>query len=202
MARPTGKAEQTRQYIIAQTAPIFNRQGYAATSMKDLTQATGLTKGAIYGNFKDKDEVSLAAFAYNLEQLTSHLRRAAATGTTAGEQLKAIVNFYRNVHNVKFLEAGCPLMNTAVESDDMHPALRQAVQTAIEEWQDWLAGIMKAGQEQGQINPDANPFQYAALFMSLIEGATMLAKATNKPYYMLTPLNHMDKVIEQDLILT
>ena len=202
MARPTGKAEQTRQYIIAQTAPIFNRQGYAATSMKDLTQATGLTKGAIYGNFKDKDEVSLAAFAYNLEQLISHLRRAAATGTTAGEQLKAIVNFYRNVHNVKFLEAGCPLMNTAVESDDMHPALRQAVQTAIEEWQAWLAGIMKAGQEQGQINPDANPFQYAALFMSLIEGATMLAKATNKPYYMLTPLNHMDKVIEQDLILT
>ena len=44
----TTKAELTSQYIIETVAPIFNKNGYAATSMLDLTNATGLTKGAIY----------------------------------------------------------------------------------------------------------------------------------------------------------
>ena len=42
------KSEKTTKYIIKTVAPIFNRKGYAATTMSDLTAATGLTKGAIY----------------------------------------------------------------------------------------------------------------------------------------------------------
>ena len=49
------KAEQTSEFIIQKVAPIFNKHGYYGTSMSDLTQATGLTKGAIYGNFKNKE---------------------------------------------------------------------------------------------------------------------------------------------------
>jgi len=49
-----GKAEQTRRMIIEKAAPIFNKKGYLGTSISDLTKSTGLTKGAIYGNFKDK----------------------------------------------------------------------------------------------------------------------------------------------------
>lgn len=54
MKDPTAhrKSERTRQFIIEKVAPIFNRKGYAGTSLSDLTEATGLTKGAIYGNFK------------------------------------------------------------------------------------------------------------------------------------------------------
>ncbi|RZL99390.1 MAG: TetR/AcrR family transcriptional regulator, partial [Pedobacter sp.] len=70
----TSKAERTRQLIIEQTAPIFNTKGYAGTSMNDLTAATGLTKGAIYGNFENKDEVAVAAFDYNFSKITEHLK--------------------------------------------------------------------------------------------------------------------------------
>ncbi|MCP2807331.1 TetR family transcriptional regulator, partial [Salmonella enterica subsp. enterica serovar Typhimurium] len=61
------KAERTRQYIIDKAAPIFNKKGYAGTSLNDLIEATGLTKGAIYGNFENKDEIALEAFDYNLK---------------------------------------------------------------------------------------------------------------------------------------
>ncbi len=56
------KAERTRQYIIASTAEIFNKKGYEGTSLTDLTSATKLTKGSIYGNFRNKEEVAAAAF--------------------------------------------------------------------------------------------------------------------------------------------
>ena len=61
----TTKAERTRNFIIEKTAEIFNRKGYAGTSMSDITEATGLTKGSIYGNFENKEDVALAVFEYN-----------------------------------------------------------------------------------------------------------------------------------------
>ena len=61
----TKKAERTTAYIIETVAPIFNRHGYIGTSMSDLTEATGLTKGAIYGNFENKEALALSAFEHN-----------------------------------------------------------------------------------------------------------------------------------------
>ena len=75
------KAERTKRFIIKKSAPIFNKKGYAGTSLSDLTQATGLTKGSIYGNFKNKDEVAVCAFQHNLaymiESLTAEMQAAA-----------------------------------------------------------------------------------------------------------------------------
>jgi len=59
------KAERTTQYIIETVAPLFNQRGYSATSLSDITSAVGLTKGAIYGNFKNKEELALKAFEHN-----------------------------------------------------------------------------------------------------------------------------------------
>ena len=46
------KSDKTRQFIIDKAADLFNTQGYSGTSMADIMEVTGLSKGAIYGNFK------------------------------------------------------------------------------------------------------------------------------------------------------
>ena len=71
----SGKAERTTQFIIETVAPIFNKHGYIGTSMSQLTEATGLTKGAIYGNFENKLALALSAFEYNRNLLLSELDR-------------------------------------------------------------------------------------------------------------------------------
>jgi TetR/AcrR family transcriptional repressor of nem operon len=68
------KADRTRQYIVEKTAPVFNRLGYAGTSLNDMVAATGLTKGSIYGNFSNKDEVALAAFDHNFGKVISLIK--------------------------------------------------------------------------------------------------------------------------------
>ncbi len=60
MNQTSSKAERTRKFIVERTAPIFNMKGYSGTSLTDLTAATGLTKGSIYGNFENKDDVAIA----------------------------------------------------------------------------------------------------------------------------------------------
>src|SRR5258708_491370 len=90
------KAERTRQLIVEKTAPIFNTKGFAGTSLSDMTEATGLTKGSIYGNFTNKDEVALAAFDHNLQKLRNIVGQEMAKQTTARGQLLAYVRVYDN----------------------------------------------------------------------------------------------------------
>ena len=82
------RSKRTRQLIIESAAPIFNKKGYAGTSMSDLTTATGLTKGSIYGNFKDKDDVAVHAFQHNIDLIFDFFsKELKAAGSTMDKLL-------------------------------------------------------------------------------------------------------------------
>ena len=62
------KAERTRKKIIEQSAELFNRKGYAGTSVKDIMKETGLSKGGLYSHFdKGKEEIAVAAFHHAVQ---------------------------------------------------------------------------------------------------------------------------------------
>src|SRR6201996_98251 len=119
------KAEKTRQYIIEKTAPIFNTKGYAGTSVSDMTEATGLTKGSIYGNFANKNEVALAAFDHNLQQVNAILKSEIGKLNSYKEKLLVYTRVYHNYQHHPFPDGGCPVLNTAIEADDTHPQLKK-----------------------------------------------------------------------------
>ncbi|PJJ59487.1 TetR/AcrR family transcriptional regulator [Hymenobacter chitinivorans] len=195
------KAERTRQFIIEQTAPIFNRQGYAGTSLSDLTLATGLTKGAIYGNFENKEEVALAAFEHNLSYVTNGLRASAAKSASAREKLLAVPRFYRHAYAEIRARGGCPILNTAVEVDDAPPSpLRRRVEETLRGWRGNLVRIIEAGQQTGELRPEINAAHYATVFMALIEGGVLLANTTGDAQALYTTLDHLEHVIETQLV--
>src|SRR5271156_1586305 len=111
------KAEKTKQFIVEKTAPLFNMKGYAGTSLSDMTEATGLTKGSIYGNFANKDEVALAAFDFNVKKVQDIIRSEMAKHSSAREKLLSYVYVYENFLKFPFPEGGCPILNTAIEAD-------------------------------------------------------------------------------------
>lgn len=196
------KAERTRQFIIEQTAPIFNKQGYAGTSMNDLTAATGLTKGAIYGNFENKEEVALAAFDYNLGLVQEGLNVGIHSAATVREKLLAMPRFYRDAYPTFCQRGGCPVLNAAVETDDAPPsALRQRVQDSLARWHRNVVRLIEQGQQTGEIRPTADPGRYATLFITLTEGGIMVAKATGDANALYTSLAHIEQLIETELVV-
>jgi hypothetical protein len=78
------KAEETRNYIIEQAAPVFNMYGYKGTTLSQLTKVINMTKGAIYGNFRDKDEITL------LDTLPQRF----PTNTGTGLELKVLPHIF------------------------------------------------------------------------------------------------------------
>src|SRR6476469_4904560 len=110
------KAERTRQFIIEKTAPVFNTKGFAGTSLTDLTAVTGLTKGSIYGNFENKDEVALAAFDFNFARITAYVKERMLATENAVDRLLVYPQVYRNFLQIPFLSSGCPILNTSNEA--------------------------------------------------------------------------------------
>jgi len=174
------KAERTRQHIIEKTAPLFNKNGFAGTSLNDITEATGLTRGGIYGNFESKDEVALAAFDYNFSQINTVIGAKMKEHQKATDKLLVYLTIFSNPQLAPVLLNGCPVLNTATEADDTHPELRKKVVAALHRWQRNIEGIIKEGQELKQLRKKIDAHAFALAFIALIEGGIMITKATGR----------------------
>lgn len=189
------KSERTKQFIIEQTAPVFNKKGYAGTALTDLTKATGLTKGSIYGNFENKDEVALAAFDYNFNRVTVYLKNKILATENSIERLLVYPAVYRDFLKIPFLKPGCPILNTSTEADDTHPELKERAANALAFWKTSIENQIKRGIQRGEIKADTQPAEFAVVLMSLIEGAIMQAKVTEKPTELRIAMNYLEKLI-------
>ncbi|MBS1948442.1 MAG: TetR/AcrR family transcriptional regulator [Bacteroidetes bacterium] len=195
MSEIATKAERTRQFIIAKAAHIFNRKGYAGTSLNDLVQATGLTKGSIYGNFQNKDEVALAVFDHNHKKVTELIKEKLLATENAIERLLVYPGVYRNYIKIPFLQAGCPILNTATEADDTHPLLKEKAADALSLWKRTVESQIKRGIARGEIKAGTNPAEIAVVLISLIEGAFMQAKVTGKLAEIKIAMDYLEKII-------
>jgi TetR/AcrR family transcriptional regulator, transcriptional repressor for nem operon len=195
-----GKAEKTRKRIIRQSAPVFNKKGFAGTTLTDIINATGLTKGGIYGNFSGKEEIALEAFEYNKDQLFNYLHEKITKKNSALEELHT---FFR-VHGlaVQQVEGGCPILNTAIDSDDTHPELRKRAKASVLIWINYLKKIIVKGIEAGEIRKGIDPERYARMFISMVEGAVFMGRLTGKTDAYLDVTNHIRRVIDMELRLS
>ena len=189
------KAERTRQLIVEATAPIFNTKGFAGTSISDMTEATGLTKGSIYGNFANKDEVALAAFDHNLQKLSGIIRDEMAKQNTSRGQLLVYVKVYDNFLKYPFPVGGCPILNTTTEADDTHPQLKSKVNDAIIGWKNRLVAIIEKGINNKEFKAGVDAESTALTLIAMIEGAILITKATGKLNYRKAVMNSVEKII-------
>jgi AcrR family transcriptional regulator len=189
------KAEKTRKFIVEKTAPIFNMKGYAGTSLNDITAATGLTKGSIYGNFANKDEVALAAFDYNLKNVSSRIDAEMNKQTSVKDKLLVYINIYQKFIDGSVSEGGCPVLNTAIDADDTHPELREKALKAVLGWKNKIAKLVETGISTKEINADHNPEQVALTLIAIIEGAIMISRLTSKPSHWNLIMESLKKYI-------
>jgi len=196
----TTKAELTSQYIIETAAPIFNKNGYAATSMSDLTKATGLTKGAIYGNFKNKEELAIAAFKFTVKKLMMRISSHLELSNSPIQKLFLITDFYRNYYDYSKQLGGCPVINVGVDANNnKNTVLLQKVKLIIERIQDQVATIIENGIEVGEISPEINSMKYAKRLDTMIQGAIFMTYTMDDEFYLKDTMVQIDTMITNEL---
>lgn len=179
MENKLSKADRTRQYIIETTAGIFNTKGYAGTSMSDITEATGLTKGSIYGNFGNKEDVALAAFDYNHGKVRSVIMQRINAAKTYHDKLMVYAQVYDQFTRGTFPTGGCPILNTAVEADDTNSLLKDRAAKAVQNWKRTIQDLIQAGIDAGEFKQGLDIPRLSLSIIAMIEGGIMISKVTN-----------------------
>ena len=195
----TTKAEHTTQYILEIVAPIFNKNGYAATSLSDLTEATGLTRGAIYGNFKNKEELAIEAFRYNVKIILKKIGEHLNLSNSPIQKLFLISDFYRNYNEFSKQFGGCAILNIGVDANNQNPKLLKKVREIIQKIQDQIATIIENGVKIGEISSEINAMQYAKRIDTMIQGAVFMSHTMNDPFYLKDTMNQIDQLIHNEM---
>ena len=193
------KADRTRQFILETVAPIFNKNGYSGTSISDLTKATGLTKGAIYGNFTNKEELALEAFNYNVKYILDKIAAILKTIDSPIAQLFALTNFFREYYKYNINFGGCPILNVGIDTNNTNPELFKRVKYVIKKLQGSISSTIQNGIELGEIKDTVQPEIYGGRIFSLIEGSVFTSVMLRDDAYLLDMMNHIDKMIQTEL---
>ena len=88
---PERRRAMTREHLIEAAAVVFARDGYYGASLDDVAATAGFTKGAVYSNFKSKEDLFLALIDHRIEtQMAAFATELDAPAASAGEQLPRI----------------------------------------------------------------------------------------------------------------
>lgn len=189
------KSERTSQYIIEKVAPIFNEKGYDGTSMSDLVMATGLTKGAIYGNFKNKDEIAEKVFLHNISIISKIFVETVSKPKSSIDRLLSIPMAYDAVYENIIVKGGCPIMNAASTADYVQPRLRKLATYALNNTKKNIATMIAETISDNFVKPDIDSDKVAGTIISLAEGGILIAKLTGEKKYFNNSLEQINEII-------
>jgi TetR/AcrR family transcriptional regulator, transcriptional repressor for nem operon len=191
------KADRTRSYIIEKTAPLFNTKGYDGTTLSDLTEATGLTKGALYGNFYNKDEIAEAAFRYSIGKVKMMIKSEVQKAPTYKARLLALLEFFAAYVYKPPIPGGCPLLNTAIEADDYRTSMRKVVTAELLSTVNYIAELLNNGVEEGEFSSGIDPKALAYTFFCSVEGALMFSRVERSREPMDIIIKHCKNILDQ-----
>lgn len=191
------KAQRTRQYILERAAPLFNTKGFDGTSLSDLERATGLTKGALYGNFGDKETLASESFAFSATQVRSRINERLNGISTYKGKLFAVLDFFSEYVLNPPVAGGCPLLNAAVEVDDHRVSMRGRVAQEIVEIVNSIAVLLKKGIKSGEFRKDTDVRALAYVIFCSVEGAIMFSRVERSREPMNIVVKHLKNKIDQ-----
>ncbi|MGH3715372.1 MAG: TetR/AcrR family transcriptional regulator [Micromonosporaceae bacterium] len=136
---------RTRQQLVATARELFLRDGYAVTSLEKVADEAGYSKGAVYSNFRNKDELCLAV----LDEIHTEQASRMAAAVAGAESLEArLAAFQRWAEQNIGNEAWTALEVEFALSARRDPRVREALAVRDKAVRDGLAALITAQAEQ------------------------------------------------------
>lgn len=193
------KSERTKAFIIETVAPIFNKNGYAAMSLSKITEATGLTKGAIYGHFENKEELAIESFKFSVRKVLKDLNKTVNNGETPLAKLKNIAVFYEDYYEYNKQFGGCPILNIGVDANNQNKVIAQLVQSYNHRILEQFFKLIERAKETNEVKNSIDSMLYAKRFFYMIEGAVYMAHIMRDNSYLKDVSELLQQIIKQEL---
>ncbi len=180
MARRVGpltrerRRELTRTALIEAAADLFARRGFHATSLEEIAHAAGFTRGAIYKNFRSKEEILLAVVEWNIDlQLAAYSDVLEAAPEESSDRATAAAevwaHFFRRDPTLILLELEIRLH--ALRDPNFRPRLVEWER----QWRERIAQFVGEQVRHARLRLPIPPADFAAFALAGVEGLSFAA---------------------------
>lgn len=188
----TSKGDLTRQNIIDKSMDLFSVRGFFHTSIADIVQATGLTKGGLYGHFRNKEEIWYAVY----EECVRIWKSIVFDGVKGiGDPLerldKVMENSLKHYLGGGVFEGGCFLLNSLVDLAGVDPVMSNHVLAGFTGFAGLLRRWLEEAASRGLIKEGLNLDEIANFMVISVNGAAPLYAASKDPAVWQHTLSQM-----------
>lgn len=155
---------------------VFCERGYHATSIGDLTSATGLASGSLYKAFQDKRGVFLAALGRYKTVRDAALRRAIAPAATGKERVRLALAFYADASHGALGRRGCLVVAGATELATFDDEAARWVAAALLRIEAAITELLREGVADGSVPSGIDAAATARALLCMVQGMRLVGK--------------------------
>ena len=166
------------EVALARALDVFWKEGFAATSLDDLSAATGMNRPSLYGAFGDKRELYIKSYESYRDRARVRMGEAYAVDLPLREMLQQIYAIALDMYlSGKDGPRGCFTVMTATSEAVFDPRIRELVVTGLDETDRYFTRILKRAQERGEIAAAADCQALAKMVTATIHTVAIRARA-------------------------
>jgi TetR/AcrR family acrAB operon transcriptional repressor len=169
LATRPGRGVDSRRDLMDVAIDCFAHHGFQATSIDRIAKAAGVTKGALYYHFKDKEELLFAAVKNRIGQFERRVvtdLTPVSNAPAALQQLARVCFDHATKSNHRRL-----IVTLMVEALDTHPRLAAEFRDMMQRFREFLRTIIRSGQERREFRADIDATIAAEVYAGAIMGA-------------------------------
>jgi AcrR family transcriptional regulator len=170
MSPKVDMADERRAHIMQAALACFARKGYHLTTMDDIAQESGLSKGSLYWYFKSKKELFLSIFEAYFRQMETAVQPILEVTLSPSEKLHALAEMLVDImaEAQSFVGVMIDFWSQTRHEEDINQLVRQI----YEPYYQGLAAIIEEGIQQGEFR-SVNAAHLASLLMAVYDGLMM-----------------------------
>jgi AcrR family transcriptional regulator len=172
--------ERTRERLLRAASREIYRTGFQSASLDTILSSAGVTKGALYHHFENKEALGYAVVE---EVISRNVRRTWVQPLrSVKDPIDALIGIVRDIPvRPGDVCGGCELNNLAQEMSPLDAGFRKRLEVIFDAWREAVASVLRQGQLHGSVRRDVEPTDAAALLIAMVEGYGSLAKNAQDP---------------------
>lgn len=178
----TTKGDLTRQHIIEKSMQLFSVQGYFHTSIDSIVKVADLTKGGLYGHFRNKQEIWYAVYDECVRIWKSVVFEGVRDISDPLARIERVIeNSLKNYLGGEVFEGGCFLLNSLVELAGQSPSMSNFVLAGFKSFAARLRLWLEEAEQKDLLRDGLNLDEIANFIVIALNGAVPLYAASHDP---------------------
>lgn len=168
----------TRTRLLECAYAEIHQRGFRSASLDSILIRAGVTKGALYHHFDNKNALGYAVVDELLRPFMENYWLPLAEAEDPIAAAISGIKKRRDKVKANLLAYGCPFNNLAQEMSPIDEGFRTRLQGILDDWRHTLAAALERGKATGKVREDVNTPAAAIFIISALEGVIGMGKAS------------------------